>query len=86
MTITITIDDSRADALRAEAARRNISVEELVRQQADKAIPDNPSAPGSAKLMADLERLWATLPPNFKPPTDEEIKQLKDERRMKKAL
>jgi hypothetical protein len=84
-TIAIEFDDAKAAALRAEAARRNMTVEELLRKLADKALPQTLPA-GSEKLHADLERIWASLPPGLKPPTDEEIEQLKHERRMRKVL
>lgn len=82
---TIKFDDKQAEALKAMASRRNITVEELIREQTERALPPCEGS-NFEKLNADLQRLWASFPPGFKPPTDEEIEQLIHARRMRKAL
>ncbi len=78
--ITVHFDERQMEALRTLAARRNVTVEELVRER---ALPPAERS-NSEKLNADLERLWASFPPGFKPPTDVEVEQILIEERMRK--
>jgi len=86
-TLTIHLEDERARILEKEAARAGVSVEEWVRRRLSEAAASE-TAPGnfSAKsVLNELEEFWASLPPDYVPPTDEQIEQLKLERRMKRA-
>ncbi|HEY3321201.1 MAG TPA: hypothetical protein VGP72_12095 [Planctomycetota bacterium] len=82
-TRAITFDDAKVEALRAEAARRGVTPEQFAREAIEEKLPaaDNPN---KRDIVAEFKQLWASFPPGYVPPTDEEVERLLDERRMRK--
>jgi hypothetical protein len=80
-TIPVTFDDAKAEALRAEAARRNITVEEFVREQAERAVQ---SASTLSKKKNTLSRALGLAKTDKPAPTDQEVKQILTDERIRK--
>jgi hypothetical protein len=83
--LTLHLDDEKARRLQNEAKRAGMSVEELIGLSTDVYLAA--SQPAKKKPMsATLKELQDTLPPDFVPPTDEQVKEMLHERRMRRAL
>lgn len=85
-TIAIEFDDAKAAALRAEAARRNMSVEDLLRQKIESSTPDASTRRDSKFSSSSFDDYLKMIPADFVPPSDEKIAELLHERRMRHVL
>jgi hypothetical protein len=91
--ITITLPDERARKIAEAAAHTGVKVEEWLEKKVEAMLTENePPSPCTQKRtlnrgkrgMEALEELWAALPKDFVPPTDEEVQKLLEERRLRK--
>jgi hypothetical protein len=78
--IVITLPDDRASALQAEAQRRGITIEDLVRESAE-AVAMKIVAP---KAKRTLERALGIAKTDSPAPDDAQVKRWLEERRMEK--
>ena len=80
--ITISLPDEEVQRLKDEALQRGLAPEELAKQLVEAGL--RPPIENGGRRQA-LERFWELLPPNFRAPSDAEVKSLLDERRMRKT-
>ena len=79
--ITIHVDDKQAEALRNEAQRQNISVEEFLKQQAERAVKTSANVRKKKDTLSRALGLAKTDKPS---PNDVEAKQILIDERIRK--